>query len=84
GRLDKSVYEYSRPCYPEVIYIQGALYLERYRAAVGDEPFWAGMRQFYDMYRFGIGGTRRFLDTLDAASGYDSELHARRFPSLYR
>jgi hypothetical protein len=42
------------------------------------------MRQFYDMYRFGIGGTRRFLDTLDAASGYDSELHARRFPSLYR
>jgi hypothetical protein len=83
GRLDKSVYEYGRRCYAEVIYIQGALYLERYRATVGNGSFWTGMRQYYETYRFGIGGTRRLLDALDAASGYDSHLHAKRFPSLY-
>ena len=83
GRLDMSVYEYGPRCYPEVIYVQGARYLERYRAAVGNDPFWAGMRQYYETYRFGIGGTRRFLDALDAASGYEGHLHAKRFPTLY-
>jgi aminopeptidase N len=83
GRLDKAVYEYGRRCYAEVIYLQGALYLERYRAAVGKDQFWTGMRQYYETYRFGLGGTRRLLDALDAASGYDSHLHAKRFPSLY-
>ncbi|HEY8135818.1 MAG TPA: hypothetical protein VIF08_07225, partial [Candidatus Limnocylindrales bacterium] len=56
GRLDRSVYKYSRRCYPEVIYVQGALYLERYRTAVGNGPFWAGIRQYFELNRFGMGG----------------------------
>ena len=82
-RLDMSVYQYGPRCYPEVIYVQGALYLERYRTAVGNRAFWAGLSQYYAAYKFQIGGTRKLLDSLDAASGYDSLLHANRFPSLY-
>ena len=50
---------------------------------MGGHQFWAGMRTFYRAYRFKIGNTRAFWDALDAASGYDSQKHADRFPSLY-
>ncbi|MEP7158407.1 MAG: hypothetical protein ABI797_03195 [Chloroflexota bacterium] len=81
--LDGSVYDYSAKCYPEVVYIEGSRYLERYRRAVGDDAFWAGMSAYYDAYRLTIGGTRGLLDYLDAASGFDSRLHEKRFPTLY-
>jgi aminopeptidase N len=81
--LDGSVYDYSERCYPEVIYVQGARYLDKYRAAVGDEAFWTGLSQYYQDYLLRIGGTRSLLDALDAASGFDSAKHAERFPSLY-
>lgn len=81
--LDRAVYSYSRKCYPEVIYVQGSRYLESYMTTVGRKSFWAGMRQFYRDYEFRIAGTRALLDTLDAASGYNSQLHEHRFPSLY-
>jgi hypothetical protein len=81
--LDGSVYDYSASCYPEVIYVQGSRYLERYRLKVGDEAFWTGVSQYYQAYLMKIGGTRSLLDALDAASGYDSTRHAKRFPSLY-
>lgn len=81
--LDLPVYEYGPRCYPEVIYNQGARYLDRYRTDVGNKAFWAGMSQYYAAYQFQIGGTRRLLDALDATSGYDSLRHANRFPSLY-
>ena len=82
-RLDGSVYDYKGACYNEVIYVQSSQYLDRYRDDVGGHKFWAGMRTFYRAYRFKIGNTRAFWDALDAASGYDSQKHADRFPSLY-
>jgi len=41
------------------------------------------MRSFVQAHRFRISGTRALLDALDAASGFDSQRHAARFPSLY-
>jgi aminopeptidase N len=81
--LDGTVYDYSATCYPEVIYVQGAKYLEKYRRAVGDEAFWAGLSQFYKDYQLKIAGTRTLLSYLDDASGFDGARHGVRFPSLY-
>ncbi len=81
--LDKRVYDYSKSCYYEVIYVQGDTYLNAYRQRVGDEAFWSGMRQYYDAYRYRIGGTRRLLEILDEASGGMGGGHDTRFPSLY-
>ena len=81
--LDKRVYDYSKACYYEVIYVQGDDYLNDYRQRVGDEAFWAGVRQYYDAYRYRIGGTRRLLEILDEASGGLGGGHGTRFPSLY-
>jgi hypothetical protein len=83
SRLDKSVYEYSSSCYVEVVYVQGGRYLENYRQKVGTDAFWKGLRQFYRDNRFRISNTRRLLRYLDAASGFNSEQHAERFPSAY-
>ena len=83
ARLDKSVYAYHGRCYPEVIYVQGALYLRDYKAEVGANAFWTGMRNFYRDRKFGIAGTRSLFDYLDAASGFNSQRHEDRFPSLY-
>ncbi len=84
ARLDRQVYEYSSGCYPEVVYVQGANYLRDYRTQVGAENFWAGMSRFYRERATGLPNTRIFLDTLDAESGFNSQLHAQRFPSLYQ
>jgi hypothetical protein len=81
--FDGSVYDYSAKCYAEVIYVQGSNYLNHYRQIVGNAAFWRGMKAFVASHRFKISGTRALLDALDAASGFDSQRHARRFPSLY-
>ena len=83
ARLDLGVYDYSAHCYPEVIYNQGGLYLRDYRAEVGPDAFWTGLRNFYRDYKFKLATTRNLLDSLDAASGFDSQRHATRFPRLY-
>ena len=83
ARLDLRVYDYSARCYNEVVYVQGGLYLRNYRNQVGDNKFWAGLRNYFLARKFELGNTREFLDTLDAASGYKSQNHANRFPSLY-
>lgn len=82
-QLDMTIYEYSRSCYYEVIYIQGAKYLKAYRKRVGAEAFWTGVRDYYATYRWEMPGTRKLLDTLDAAAGPDAPSHAGRFESLY-
>jgi aminopeptidase N len=81
--LDMRVYDYSKECYYETIYIQGDLYLEAYRQQVGDAQFWAGVRQYYDEYRFKLGGTHELLETLDNAAQGAGGGHDTRFPSLY-
>jgi hypothetical protein len=84
--LDKTIYEYSRSCYYEVVYIQGARYLKAYRTRVGADAFWAGVRDYYQTYRWQMPGTRVLLDTLDAAAiaaGKEPGSHTARFPRLY-
>ena len=81
--LDRSVYGYSRECYYEIVYVQGDNYLEAYRLRVGDAAFWVGVRNYYQSLRFGLGGTRQLLDTLDAAANGAGGGHEARFPSLY-
>ena len=78
------VYDYGSHCYYEVIYVQGADYLNDYRERVGDDAFWAGMRAYYERYQFGLGGTLELLQTLDefAPEGTGGG-HQDRFPSLY-
>jgi aminopeptidase N len=84
ARLDRHVYDYSNACYAEIIYTQGANYLRNYRTEVGADRFWAGLSRFYRQQATRIAGTRTLLDTLDAESGFNSKLHAERFPSLYQ
>lgn len=81
--LDKTIYQYSS-CYYGVIYIQGADYLTAYRKRVGADAFWQGMRDYYQRYKFGIGGTQELLEALDAAAppGLGGE-HGDRFPSIF-
>jgi hypothetical protein len=81
-RLDGTVWDYTDACYYEVIYIEGGNYLKAYRALVGGSLFWAGMRAYYKIYLFRIGGTRQLWATLDAVSGYAGG-HADRFPTYY-
>jgi hypothetical protein len=80
GFLDQSIYDLGE-CYPWVVYVQGNLWLRDYRDHVGSATFWRGVADYYDEYRFGIGGTLRLLDALDAAAG-KSQFHDR-FPRLY-
>jgi hypothetical protein len=81
--LDGSVYSYSKECYYETIYVQGDNYLEAYRQRVGNDPFWQGIRNYYTDFKFGLGGTRQLLDTLDAAANGLGGGHEARFPNLY-
>jgi hypothetical protein len=82
--LDRTIYEYSAGCYYEVVYIQGMNYIKGYRARVGEEAFWAGMRAYYADQMFRIGGTRKFLDTLDAfAPPGTGGGHESRFSRIY-
>jgi hypothetical protein len=81
GRLDHTVYSIGS-CYPWVVYVQGNLYLRKYRTDVGAADFWQGLRNYYQNNKFGMGGTRELLDTLDNAAGVNYN-HANRFPSLY-
>jgi hypothetical protein len=83
ARLDRTVYEYNAGCYLEIVYVQGARYLKRYREQVGKRAFWTGVSAFYDAYRLRIATTRDLLDALDDVSGFNSRDHADRFPGLY-
>lgn len=81
--LDGSVYDYSASCYYEVIYVQGANYLKDYRDRVGGDAFWAGIRAYYQKFRFGLGSNYELLQTLDEQAGSSGGGHQERFPSLY-
>lgn len=79
--LDQTIYEIGN-CYAWVIYVQGVNWLRAYRDRVGNQKFWKGLSNYYSDYRHRIGGTRKVLDALDAASGTIGG-HNDRFPSLY-
>jgi len=83
ANLDGTVYDYTSDCYYEVIYIQGTNYLNAYRRRVGDSAFWAGLRAYYQRYKFKMGGTKQLLMTLDEFAGSKGGGHHARFPSLF-
>jgi len=80
GWLDSTIYDLG-DCYPWVVYVQGNLWLKAYRDQVGSATFWRGVADYYAENRFGMGGTLKLLNALDAAAG-KPQLH-ERFPSLY-
>jgi hypothetical protein len=82
--LDRSIYRYSASCYFEVIYVQGGRLLDGLRRRMGPTRFWNGIRDYLTANRFGLGGTKLLLDTLDAHTPLDLVGPIRgRFPSLY-
>ena len=81
--LDRSIYGYTRGCYFEVIYVQGGRVLDKLRRRMGGPAFWAGVRDYLTTNRFGFGGTKLFLDTLDAHTSLDLVGPIRpRFPRI--
>jgi hypothetical protein len=54
-----------------VIYNKGAVVLQMLRRLVGDEAFFAGLRQFYAEWRFKKAGTDDFRSCMEKASGRD-------------
>ena len=84
ANLDGSVYDYGSACYYEIIYVQGAEYLNDFRQRMGNDAFWAGVRAYYERYRLGLGGTFELLGTLDEQAPEGSGGgHEGRFPSLF-
>jgi hypothetical protein len=82
--LDRTIYRYSQACYYEVVYIQGGNLLDNARQTIGTKVFFGAVRQYLAEHRWGMGGTRALLDTLDAATPLDMAARWRsRFPSLY-
>ncbi|HLA15828.1 MAG TPA: hypothetical protein VJZ72_02915 [Candidatus Limnocylindrales bacterium] len=82
--LDRSISDYSRACYFEVVYIQGGNVLDDIRKRIGTEAFWAAIRGYLEANQFGLAGTHQLLEALRAASPVDllPTLQAR-FPSLF-
>jgi len=82
--LDRSIVRYSRACYYEVVYVQGANVLNDLREAMGTDRFWAALGGYLEANRFGLSGTRQLLDAIRAASQVDLLPTLRaRFPALY-
>lgn len=54
-----------------VVYDKGAMVLHMLRRLVGDEAFFAGLRRFYDTWRFRKAGTDDFRAAMEQASGLD-------------
>ena len=82
--LDKKITGYSSSCYYEVIYIQGGGKLNTYRSQMGTTLFWSTMKAYLVKYSHQIGGTKKLLDMLLAASSYDLLPNFKiRFPTLY-
>ncbi len=81
--LDRSIYAYSARCYFEVVYVQGGRVLDGLRRKMGPSAFWAGIRDYLATNRFGLGGTKLLLETLDAHTPRDLVGPLRpRFPRI--
>jgi aminopeptidase N len=81
--LDRTIYGYSKGCYFEVIYVQGGRLLDKLRRRMGGPAFWAGVRDYLTTNRFGLGGTRLLLETLDAHTSLNLVGPIRpRFPRI--
>jgi sporulation protein YlmC with PRC-barrel domain len=83
-RLDREIRAYSDYCYFEVVYVQGARFLENLRKDFGDARFKAAIRRYAKDNRFKISSNVRLLEAFRAEMG-DRVLkrYRKRFPSLY-
>jgi hypothetical protein len=54
-----------------VIYNKGAMVLHMLRRLVGDDAFFAGLRRYYNTWRFAKAGTDDFRRAVEAESGVD-------------
>jgi aminopeptidase N len=54
-----------------VIYNKGAMVLHMLRRLVGDEAFFAGLRRYYDTWRFAKAGTDDLRRAVEAEAGVD-------------
>jgi hypothetical protein len=83
-RLDREIRAYSDLCYFEVIYIQGARFLDRLRRDYGKKRFMAAVRAYTRDNRHDVASNARLLEALRAELGDGVlERYNRRFPSLY-
>jgi aminopeptidase N len=85
-RLDGSTFAYG-DCFYEVVYVQGASFLNGIRGDIGSNRFWAALRGYWQAHKFEFGGTFELLEALrvaakDAGVNLRPRLHDR-FPSLY-
>jgi len=54
-----------------VVYNKGAMVLHMLRRVVGDDKFFAGIREFYGAWKFRKAGTDDFRQAMEKASGMD-------------
>ncbi|MCI0344576.1 MAG: hypothetical protein L0221_03895, partial [Chloroflexi bacterium] len=81
---DESIYDYVDPCYYETIYIRGALMYDSIRDDMGDSAFWAAVRGYVEVHRFGLGSTRELLDALQGATSVNLRPRIEALlPSIY-
>lgn len=85
GRLDHTIYGYTRRCYYEKVYIQGGNLIDAARHAMGSTAFWGALRAYVADNRFRISTTQRLLTALDDATPKDlaGTLFRPRFPGIY-
>lgn len=83
-RLDRDIRDYSTSCYYEVIYVQGARFLDDLRRDFGEAPFRRAVRAYTAANRLGIGSNASLLEAFRAEMGEGVRMRfQRRFPSLY-
>ena len=64
-RLDREIRAYSDRCYFEVIYVQGAKFLDNLRRDYGNARFMAAIRAYTRDNRHDISNNARLLEALD-------------------
>jgi aminopeptidase N len=70
GWVDSSVYEHGafRP-YVDAVYLRGALFLEEIRQAMGDEAFFAFLRDYVAHHTFGVATATDLFEVMDRWGG---------------
>ena len=68
-RLDRDIRAYSTACYYEVIYVQGARFLDDLRRDFGAAPFRRAVRAYTAAHQLGIGGNATLLESLPGRDG---------------
>ena len=83
-RLDRASQAYSDQCYFEVIYVQGARFLDNLRKDFGSAQFKAAIRAYTKANQDDIANNARLLEAFRAKMGEGVlKRYRNRFPSLY-